>query len=140
MAKRTAAGAPHRPVSLFDAFCRRYDITTPALAEAANVSRQHAGRIRRGKVPRVSIGMATRWTFALALALIICAGAHAQQEAYPSYPVRLIAPSGPGGNPDVLARLLADKFTAAFGKQISHDRICRSACRSIAASTRTMFV
>jgi tripartite-type tricarboxylate transporter receptor subunit TctC len=30
--------------------------------------------------------------------------------------VRLIAPSGPGGNPDVLARLLAEKFTASFGK------------------------
>jgi tripartite-type tricarboxylate transporter receptor subunit TctC len=30
--------------------------------------------------------------------------------------VRLIAPAGPGGNPDVMARLLADKFTAAFGK------------------------
>lgn len=30
--------------------------------------------------------------------------------------MRLIAASGPGGNPDVLARLLADKFTAAFGK------------------------
>jgi tripartite-type tricarboxylate transporter receptor subunit TctC len=30
--------------------------------------------------------------------------------------VRLIAVSGPGGNPDVMARLLADKFTTAFGK------------------------
>jgi tripartite-type tricarboxylate transporter receptor subunit TctC len=30
--------------------------------------------------------------------------------------VRLIAASGPGGNPDVLARLLADKFSQAFGK------------------------
>jgi tripartite-type tricarboxylate transporter receptor subunit TctC len=30
--------------------------------------------------------------------------------------VRLIAPAGPGGNPDVMARLLADKFTTAFGK------------------------
>ena len=35
---------------------------------------------------------------------------------YPTHPVRLIAPSGPGGNPDVLARLLAEKFTASFGK------------------------
>jgi tripartite-type tricarboxylate transporter receptor subunit TctC len=30
--------------------------------------------------------------------------------------VRLVAVSGPGGNPDVMARLLADKFTTAFGK------------------------
>lgn len=35
---------------------------------------------------------------------------------WPTRPVRLIAPSGPGGNPDVLARLLADKFSAAFGR------------------------
>ena len=30
--------------------------------------------------------------------------------------MRLIAASGPGGNPDVLARLLAEKFTTTFGK------------------------
>ena len=40
----------------------------------------------------------------------------AQDEVWPTRPVRLIAPSGPGGNPDVLARLLADKFSAAFGR------------------------
>jgi tripartite-type tricarboxylate transporter receptor subunit TctC len=38
------------------------------------------------------------------------------QDEYPTHPVRLIAPSGPGGNPDVLGRLLAEKFTAMFGK------------------------
>jgi tripartite-type tricarboxylate transporter receptor subunit TctC len=40
----------------------------------------------------------------------------AQDDLWPTRPVRLIAPSGPGGNPDVLARLLADKFSAAFGR------------------------
>jgi len=40
----------------------------------------------------------------------------AQEGSWPTRPVRLIAPSGPGGNPDVLARLLADKFSAAFGR------------------------
>jgi tripartite-type tricarboxylate transporter receptor subunit TctC len=38
------------------------------------------------------------------------------QDEYPTHPVRLIAPSGPGGNPDVLARLLAERFSTAFGK------------------------
>jgi tripartite-type tricarboxylate transporter receptor subunit TctC len=52
----------------------------------------------------------------LALALTIPAAAGAQDEPYPTRPVRLIAASGPGGNPDVLARLLAEKFTAKFGK------------------------
>jgi len=38
------------------------------------------------------------------------------QDEYPIHPVRLIAPSGPRGNPDVLARLLAERFTTALGK------------------------
>jgi tripartite-type tricarboxylate transporter receptor subunit TctC len=52
----------------------------------------------------------------LVLALTLPAAAMAQSEPWPTRPVRLIAASGPGGNPDVLARLLADKFTTAFGK------------------------
>ena len=40
----------------------------------------------------------------------------AQEPGWPAQPVRLIAASGPGGNPDVLARMLAEKFTAAFGR------------------------
>lgn len=51
----------------------------------------------------------------LALAAVAPLAAPAQ-EPYPSRPVRLIAASGPGGNPDVLARLLADKFSTAFGR------------------------
>jgi tripartite-type tricarboxylate transporter receptor subunit TctC len=46
----------------------------------------------------------------------ICSSAMAQDGSWPTRPVRLIAPSGPGGNPDVLARLLADKFSVAFGR------------------------
>jgi tripartite-type tricarboxylate transporter receptor subunit TctC len=64
-----------------------------------------------------------RWTLAilapvlgLALAPAMSSSVIAQDESYPTHPVRLIAPSGPGGNPDVLGRLLADKFTTAFGK------------------------
>jgi tripartite-type tricarboxylate transporter receptor subunit TctC len=53
---------------------------------------------------------------AVALALALSAAAAAQDEPWPTHPVRLIAASGPGGNPDVLARLLAEKFTTAFGK------------------------
>jgi tripartite-type tricarboxylate transporter receptor subunit TctC len=52
----------------------------------------------------------------LVLALVIPTVASAQNEPYPTHPVRLIAASGPGGNPDVLARLLAEKFTTTFGK------------------------
>lgn len=38
------------------------------------------------------------------------------QEAYPAKAVRLVAAAAPGGNPDVLARLLAQKLGDAFGK------------------------
>ena len=46
---------------------------------------------------------------AIGLTLAPSFGAAAQDEPYPSRPVRLIAAAGPGGNPDVLARLLADR-------------------------------
>ena len=52
----------------------------------------------------------------LAFALTVPSAALAQGDAWPTQTVRLIAASGPGGNPDVLARLLADKFTNTFGK------------------------
>jgi tripartite-type tricarboxylate transporter receptor subunit TctC len=35
---------------------------------------------------------------------------------YPNRPVRMIAAAAPGGNPDVLARLLSQKLSAAFGR------------------------
>jgi hypothetical protein len=46
------------PLSPLDAFCRRYAITTPQLARAASVTRQHTSRIRAGKVPNLTISTA----------------------------------------------------------------------------------
>lgn len=48
-------------------------------------------------------------------ALVLAAPAHAQ-ENYPTKTVRLIAAAAPGGNPDVLARMLAAKLADAFGR------------------------
>jgi tripartite-type tricarboxylate transporter receptor subunit TctC len=45
------------------------------------------------------------------------------QEAYPAKSVRLIAAAAPGGNPDVLARLLAAKLADAFGKPFVVENI-----------------
>src|SRR2546422_1807297 len=52
------------------------------------------------------------------LAAILSAGlAHAQgRDVYPSRPVRMIIPAAPGGNPDVLARLLAKRLADTFGR------------------------
>ena len=50
------------------------------------------------------------------LVAMLSPGAMAQDEAWPTQTVRLIAPSGPGGNPDVLARLLAEKLGSKFGR------------------------
>ena len=58
----------------------------------------------------VSAILGLAWVFA------VSSGAMAQDAAYPSRTVRLIAPAGPGGNPDVLARLLAQKFGDALGQ------------------------
>jgi tripartite-type tricarboxylate transporter receptor subunit TctC len=49
-------------------------------------------------------------------AALVLSPAAAQDEPYPSRAVRLIAAAGPGGNPDVLGRLLAEKFTQTMGK------------------------
>jgi tripartite-type tricarboxylate transporter receptor subunit TctC len=52
----------------------------------------------------------------IGLALALPQLAAAQDEPYPSRPVRLIAAAGPGGNPDVLGRLLAEKLTQTMGR------------------------
>src|SRR4051812_15841711 len=61
-----------------------------------------------------------RWTV---LVLLAMAGAAHPQEAYPSKSVRLIAAAAPGGNPDVLARMLAARLSDAFGKPFVVENI-----------------
>ena len=48
------------------------------------------------------------------LVALLCGSAYAQD--YPSKSVRLIAAAAPGGNPDILARMLAAKLSDAFGR------------------------
>ncbi|WGF86676.1 Bug family tripartite tricarboxylate transporter substrate binding protein [Marinivivus vitaminiproducens] len=52
-----------------------------------------------------------------ALALLTAAlPARAQGDAWPSRPITIVAPFGPGSTPDAVARLLADHFKTAFGQ------------------------
>src|SRR5262245_46945079 len=67
-------------------------------------------------VRRSAVTVKTSTVLVFALALALASPTAAQDEAWPTRTVRLIAAAGPGGNPDVMARLLADKFSAAFGK------------------------
>jgi tripartite-type tricarboxylate transporter receptor subunit TctC len=52
----------------------------------------------------------------LALCLAIPTVLTAETNPYPTHTVRLIVPAGPGGNPDVLARLLAQKLGDSMGE------------------------
>jgi tripartite-type tricarboxylate transporter receptor subunit TctC len=58
---------------------------------------------------------------ALALAVAAVSPAVAADAAYPARPVRMIVPFAPGGPTDVIARVIAQKLTEAWGQQVVVD-------------------
>jgi tripartite-type tricarboxylate transporter receptor subunit TctC len=55
---------------------------------------------------------------AAALSLLAAIGS-ADAQSFPAKPIRLIAPFAPGGSTDILARLVAQKLTEAWGQQVN---------------------
>jgi tripartite-type tricarboxylate transporter receptor subunit TctC len=51
-------------------------------------------------------------------ALILPLSALVSAQAFPDRPVKLVVPSPPGGPPDIMARLIMDKMSAALGQPI----------------------
>ncbi len=57
----------------------------------------------------------------LAAAVVMASPAAAQSDRYPTRPVRMIVPLPPGGSTDILARIVAQKFTDGLGKTVIVD-------------------
>src|SRR5664279_3765896 len=65
-------------------------------------------------------------TLCLALGFVLAASAssaQAQQDDYPNRPVHVLAAAAPGGNPDVLARLLAQRLSQVLGQSFVVENV-----------------
>src|SRR3981189_2233769 len=89
----------------------------PMVRAAKTAGRRCAGSRRCCRAEsRAGNTMFRTLSFALA-GLWLLAGAAQAQSNYPSRPVRIVVPSPPAGGTDIIARVLAQHFSTAFGQQ-----------------------
>ena len=64
---------------------------------------------------------ATRWAAIMMGAAVLCAVLPVAAQSYPTRPVRIVLPFAAGGGTDLLARLLAQRYTDVFGQPAMVD-------------------
>src|SRR5712691_3754947 len=79
-------------------------------------SRTKTFGVRRGAMRAVFGGIA-------AIALAMSAAGAAAQTSYPEQPIRILVGFTPGVAPDITSRLLADKFSAAWGRAVVIENV-----------------
>ena len=76
---------------------------------------------------RYVIGVLRAVIFSIATAALMCPAASwaqtppASPAPFPTKTVRYVVPFGPGGSPDIVARLIADRLTKMWGQQVIVD-------------------
>src|ERR1700709_2734254 len=58
---------------------------------------------------------------AVSLFMILCGCAHAQSEAYPNKPIRIVIPYPPGGGTDIVIRAVSGRLSARLGQPVVVD-------------------
>lgn len=65
--------------------------------------------------------MKTNLALGFAALAAFAAASQAAEPRYPTKPIRIIIPTAPGGGSDVIVRMLAQKYTEAWGQQVVVD-------------------
>lgn len=74
-------------------------------------------------MPGKRIGRRLAAGLALSVSIVAATALAEEPAAYPSHPVRVLAASAPGGNPDVLARLLTARLSEMLGNSFIVENV-----------------